>query len=156
MKLSPHQKRILAAIVALESEHLHAWWSREAIGSVVVAGGFHQVIQKRTMLALSELGLVLLEVESWPREVRLLVSCVCASYQWGLTEPGRALAFEIHDRTRWTAESRALVKDAGIWLRAKKDDACEGRTNRGDRWQPPAILDFEDDDDDPGEEWKRS
>jgi hypothetical protein len=157
MKLTPHQKRILATLVALESEHFHAWWSREAIGSVVAAGGYHQVIQKRTMLALSELGLVLLEVESWPREVRELVSCVCAAYQWGLTEPGRALAMEIYDRTRWSAEARASIKDAGTWHRAKKEETCEGRTTRGERWKPPAILDFElDDDDDPAEDWKRS
>jgi hypothetical protein len=154
MKLTPHQKRILATLVALESEHFHAWWSREAIGSVVAAGGYHQVIQKRTMLALSELGLVLLEVESWPREVRELVSCVCAAYQWGLTEPGRALAMEIYDRTRWTAEARDLIKQARLWIVEKRDAPCEGRTTRGERWQPPAILDT--DDDDPAEDWKRS
>lgn len=60
MKLTKHQKRILAALLELERRYSHCWWSRDSIGQVVGAGGYHSVIQKRTILSLSELGLVLL------------------------------------------------------------------------------------------------
>lgn len=148
MKLSAHQKRILAALLELERRFGHRWWGREAIGYVVGAGGFHQVIQTRTMLALSSLSLVLLEVESWPAQTRRLVHCSCAAYHWGLTDAGRSLASSLAVRWPATADDRFRY----VAFR-RDDDPCEGRTEKGDRFVRPAIM-LDDDDDDPADHWK--
>jgi hypothetical protein len=156
MKLTAHQKRILAAMLALETRHKRAWWPREAIGHVVAAGGYHQVIQKRSMLALSGLGLVLLEVESWPREVRQLVHCDCAAYCWGLTDGGRDRATSLVFDIRWPDKAQKAIATATLWLR-HRDEPCEGRTTGGDRWQPRRVHELldDEDDDDPADHWKR-
>lgn len=150
MKLTTHQKRILAVLLELERRYSWKWWSRDAIGQVVGAGGYHAVIQKRTILLLSGFGLVLLEVESWPSETRKLVHCNCACYRWGLTDAGRTLAETI--KVRWPEDAEKRF----AWARcdhSNNDDTTEGRTTNGDRFVPKLILDDEEDDD-PAESWK--
>jgi hypothetical protein len=153
MKLTKHQQRILAALLELERVHDCRWWSRDAIGCVVAAGGYHQTIQRRSMLTLSTLGLVLLEVESWPREARRLVRCNCAAYTWGLTEVGRTLAASF--RIVWPDDAAGRVVDAKYHDCIDIQDPCEGRTVRGDRFVPPELPEMDDDDDDPADAWKR-
>lgn len=95
MALSQHQKRVLAALHALEDRHHWAWWPREAIGVVVDAGGYHATIQRGTIRRLKALGLVQTERSSWPDNVRQLVRCTCACGTWGLTHKGRVLAAKL-------------------------------------------------------------
>lgn len=90
--LTPHQKRVLAAMLALERRYEHRWWSRDTIGQVVDAGGYHQTIQRSTMERLYEAGLVMLEAESWSEEVQELVRCNCSCHNFGLTDAGKAAA----------------------------------------------------------------
>lgn len=98
MSLTIHQKRVLAALLALERKHDWPWWSRDAIGQVVQAGGYHQTIQRSTMVRLRDAGLVLVEAESWSGETRALVRCGCACHNWGLTEAGRETLEELRIR----------------------------------------------------------
>jgi hypothetical protein len=58
MSLTLHQKKVLGALLALERKYQWAWWDRDAIGAVVDAGGFHQIIQQTTIDKLRDLGLV--------------------------------------------------------------------------------------------------
>ncbi len=149
MSLTQHQKRVLAALFELERRHKRQWWGRDAVGEVVRAGGYHAVIQKRTMLKLSEASLVMLEVESWPADTRRLVFCNCAAYRWGLTDAGRSMAETLSVRWPEDADKRFA------WARCHDchdDDPAEGRTTKGDRFEPRMILD--DEDDDPADFWK--
>lgn len=146
MKLTDHQKRVLSSLLNLERRHVRRWWSREAIGCVVGAGGFHDVIQKRTMLTLSAASLVMLEVESWPKEVRRLVTCNCAAYRWGLTDAGRQAAEAIPIRMTDDAEKR--LADAREY---ECQDPGEGQTTHGDR-----FVSSLDDEIDLAEFWKRA
>lgn len=151
--LTKHQTRVLAALLALERAHSRRWWGRDAIGCVVGAGGYHGVIQRRTMLALSAASLVLLEVESWPAETRRLVHCNCAAYRWGLTDAGRVIAERL--AIRWPADSEKRIKQAS-YHDLDCDDATEGRTTRGDRFEPRRVLlDDDREDDDPADFWKK-
>lgn len=142
-------------LLALEGKHGIRWWNRDAIGSVVQAGGFHNVIQTRTMLKLSDLSLVLLEVESWPKETRQLVACNCAAYTWGLTDAGRSLAETF--KIRWTGEPEKCLDSAKYYgHRGCIHDNVEGRTRQGDRWVSPRVAsDIDDDEHDPTDFWKR-
>lgn len=112
MKLTTHQKRILAAMNELNIAHNLRWWDRESIGRVVGAGGFHNVIQIKSMTALKSLGLVMTERESWSEEVRQTVQCGCAQYEWGLTEQGESIAKELS--VRWSDEAKASIIWCGI------------------------------------------
>lgn len=107
-----HQKRVLAALLALERTHNHSWWSRDAIGAVVRAGGFHAIIQNNTMDRLREGGLVQWESESWTPEVRSLIRCNCACHNWGLTDEGRAAAESLYIRLS-DADRKALDRVKG-------------------------------------------
>lgn len=139
-KLSRHQKRIIASIAMIHDLMGHRWWSRMVIGEVVQAGGFHDVIQTRTMLKLREMGLVMLERQSWPPEVQALVRCTCGMFHWGLTEAGVELAKTIP--VSWTNEIRDRIRSATL----HDEWRCVGDGGkRGDLWEPPK---FEDDDDD--------
>lgn len=91
-ELTKHQRRVLAALLALERTHDLRWWDRESIGHVVAAGGYHDVIQRQTIAKLKQLGLVQTERSSWPEQVQQLVGCVCAAAMWGLTDAGRQVA----------------------------------------------------------------
>lgn len=153
LKLTTHQQRILAALLELERRHTVRWWNRYSIGLVVGEGGCHDVIQKRTMLRLSELSLVLLEVESWPKETRQRVSCNCAAYAWGLSDAGRAVAEAL--QIRWPKDAETRLAEARYHTHHGDDDA-EGQTRRGDRWVSPRLAsDIDDDDHDPADFWKR-
>jgi hypothetical protein len=149
-KLTAHQQRILAALLELERVHGRRWWGRSAIGCVIHAGGYHTVIQRRTMLALSAVSLVFLEVESWPADTRRLVSCNCAAYRWGLTDAGRAIAETL--AVRWPADSAERIRLAR-WHECSHEDSSEGRTMRGDRFAAAmkAHFDEQEDDDDPAD-----
>ena len=154
LALTKHQKRILAALLALEQRNDHRWWGRDAIGYLVGAGGYHAVIQKRTMLVLSAESLVLLEVETWPAATRRLVTCNCAAFRWGLTDFGRAIAETIS--VAWPADAEQRFGWARLY-ECRHDDTKEGPTTRGDRFEPRSVL-FERDDedeDDPADFWKR-
>jgi hypothetical protein len=95
MSLTLHQKKVLGALLALEQQYQWAWWDRDAIGAVVDAGGFHQIIQQKTIDKLRERGLVQSQASHWPAKVQALVRCGCACHYFGLTEAGRAAANEI-------------------------------------------------------------
>lgn len=149
--MTDHQKRILAAMLELERRHGLQWWSRDAIGSVVGAGGYHSIIQKRTMLAMSAESFVLLEVESWPAATRKLVRCNCAAYRWGLTEAGRNIAASMS--IRWTERAIKAIGTAKVYD-CEIDDSLEGRTTKGDRFVPRPVRFRDDEDDDPADFWK--
>ena len=123
--LTPHQRRILAALRALSHKHACPWWSRDAVGEIVGAGGFHQTIQVRTMVALKRLGLVHTEDSAWPENVRNIVRCNCACFHWGLTEKGRALAEAM--MIRWSEEVELRIARAYPGLRAfaRRDEGEE-------------------------------
>ncbi len=108
--LTRHQRTILGALRALTEAHGNRWWSRDAIGQIVCAGGFHQTIQTRSMIVLKQLGLVQTEDSAWPDEIRNMVRCTCACHEWGLTEAGetRANRMEI----RWSAEIGEKIAQA--------------------------------------------
>lgn len=134
MKLSPHQQRVLAALLALEEQHGLRWWDREAIGHVVGAGGYHQVIQRATMRVLKQAGLIITEWTAMPEEVRPYVRCGCSSYEWGLTDAGRAVATSLN--IRWTGEAAERLANVPVYDCRHLDD---------DEW--PWFRDDEDDDD---------
>jgi hypothetical protein len=114
-KLSNHQKRVLAALVALEDAHGWRWWPRHAIGVVVGAGGFHDTIQLGTMHRLKLAGLVQTERASWPQHVAERVTCNCACGNWGLTLAGRELADSL--RVKITADVERIVLSCKIFGR---------------------------------------
>src|SRR6185503_9637117 len=107
--LSPHQKRVIAALLALEQSHDWRWWPRYAIGSVVAAGGYHVTVQRRTMRILKSAGLIQTERNSWSNETRQLVRCGCACCCWGLTESGRNVAEQL--AVRWTDDARQRINN---------------------------------------------
>lgn len=104
MKLTPHQKKIIGALLALETQHDWHWWSCRSIGRIVQAGGRHSTIQTRTMRLLFKLGLVITQAHSWTEESVDQVRCGCATYHWGLTDAGRTaagdLTFRLPEETR--------------------------------------------------------
>jgi hypothetical protein len=97
--LTPHQRRVIAALSALEDAHGYRWWSRVAIGYVVGAGGFHDTIQIKTIALLKARGMVLTQRSSWSEETKAAVSCNCGCWHWGLTALGREEASRI--AMRW-------------------------------------------------------
>ncbi len=92
----------------LEATYGVRWWTRDRIGQVVCAGGFHAVIQLTTIRLLKQAGLVQTERSSWPIQIAAAVKCSCGTWNWGLTDPGRAVAARV--RMNWTADSLAAVK----------------------------------------------
>lgn len=138
--LTKHQRRVLAALLALERKHDLRWWSRDDIGSVVDAGGYHNVIQRTTIAKLKELGLVQTERSSWPEDTQKLVRCNCGVCDWGLTELGRSVAegllIKLPKETMARIDFRSYVKvhrdNCGDW-----DDS-----------ENPLRRSFDDDEDD--------
>lgn len=112
--MSNHQKRILAALLALETEHGNRWWDRHVVGSVVGAGGYHQTIQQKSMEALQRGRFILREVDSWPDSIHEFVRCTCAKCFFGLTDKGRELARTMN--VRWPDGSVKQLKRAGLHL----------------------------------------
>jgi hypothetical protein len=110
MKLTTHQTHVLLALHGLEQRRSIRWWNRYAIGSVVYAGGYHQVIQIRTMDALKRAGLVQTERSSWPAHVQEIVRCSCACAEWGLTDAGRRIVERIP--VRWTEKAEKAIATA--------------------------------------------
>lgn len=108
MSLSLHQKKVLGALLALEIRFEWRWFDRDALGAVVMAGGYHSVIQQRTIDGLIEQGLVQSQASSWSPETVAEVRCGCAAHKFGLTEAGRVAAGEI--RFRVTEEMRARLE----------------------------------------------
>lgn len=100
LRISRHQRKVLVAIHALEERCGERWWSTYHIGQVVCAGGYHQSIQLRTMAALRQAGLVLVQYETLPAEVRAHIHCDCYCNRWGLTDDGRRVA----ERTKCKTE----------------------------------------------------
>lgn len=141
-KPSPHQKRVVAALLALEQRHAWRWWPRAAIGQVVQARGFHRVIQISTMHALRDRGLVCTLRSELPAEVRRWVRCGCCCGEWGLTASGRnmAQAFRVH----WAADTKQRIEQCAVYAIDWCDDD-EG--DRRKRWRD----DDDDDDDDNGD-----
>jgi hypothetical protein len=138
-RLTKHQTRVLAALFVLTERHNCRWWSRDAIGRIVQAGGFHDVIQVATMRALKRLGLVRTEDSAWPEEVRQSVRCNCACYQWGLTDAGEAFAFSLS--ARWSPETEQRIANSLVARPAyERHDEDEGPR-------------YEDRDDENEEEW---
>lgn len=155
MTLTAHQKRILAAMLALETQYGQRWWSRDAIGDVVGAGGYHRIIQVRTMHTLRDAKLVIVEAESFPPEVAAVVRCGCACHHWGLTAKGRDTAAA--SGVRQTDTSKAAMER---WKHETRNNLAFGMecVNRGGKtqWQ----IDFEnrdndDDEPDAADDWKR-
>lgn len=110
-RLTDHQKRVLAALLALEEKHGCRWWTRDQIGDVVAAGGFHQVIQVSTISRLKQHGLVQTEWRSWPEETQRLVRVNCAGHYWGLTGYGEEVARGL--AIRWPA--KAIKRVERMW-----------------------------------------
>jgi len=156
MRLSDHQKRVLAALLELELAHDWRWWGRYAIGYVVDAGGYHQTLQLATVAALKAGGLIQTERSSWPAEVVQLVRCNCGCGHWGLTNKGRTKARTL--RVLWSAEARERIANAR-W----RNDHCglerlldEDEAQKEFRRRMNERFGDDDDDDDAGEEWKRA
>ena len=151
MKLTAHQTRVMAALWALTVEHQCRWWSRDDVGAVVGAGGYHQVIQLGTMARLKAAGLVQTERSSWPAEVRQLVhGCNCAGFSWGLTAAGRELAKGLNVRMDDAARERIHAQRTTAILRSREmldEDEAMARCRR--------AIEQRMDEDDEGEEWKR-
>ncbi len=149
MKLTTHQKRILAALHELHKQHSHRWWGRAAIGVLVQAGGRHDIIQRRTMLKLRELGLVMLERQSWSRDVQRQVHCTCGMHHWGLTQAGAELAIAL--RVHWGGDRRhGTDLETLLSSAACHDDwRCTGDGDgHGELFVRPKWRDDDDDDDD--------
>lgn len=138
---SAHQKRVMAALLALEETHAWRWWPRAAVGGVVQAGGFHRVIQIPTMHALRDRGLVCTLRSVLPAEVRRYIRCGCCCSEWGLTAAGRELAQSL--RVRWSADTKQRVEQCGIYAK----DWCD--EDEGDRRK--RRRDDDDDGDDDGD-----
>jgi len=119
-----HQKRVLSALLALERAHDCDWWSREAIGRVVGAGGYHQVIQMSTIDRLRDAGLVKREADSWTEETRQLVRCNCGYHHFGLTDAGREAAEELLIK---------VTPEGQKWLEYAKIDAIHCGNRARDR-----------------------
>ena len=152
MKLSPHQQRVIAALWALTVEHQCRWWSRDDVGLVVGAGGYHQVIQLGTMARLKAAGLVQTERSSWPAEVQQLVRCGRACFSWGLTAAGRELAKTLRVQMDEAARARLETARTNAILRHREkfdEDEAMARC-------PKAIAErMEREEDDAEEWWKR-
>ena len=142
MKITAHQQRVLAAIRALEVAHDLPWWPRYEIGRVVGAGGYHGVIQVRTMGALKGMGLVRTEWSSWPKEVAALVRCSCACAQWGLTEEGRSLADSFN--VRWSQATanrvKGVCKPQPGWLHDEDEDPEDDDGGDGEPVDAPKLT----------------
>ena len=150
MKLTAHQTRVMAALWALTVEHQCRWWSRDDVGNVVGAGGYHQVIQLGTMARLKAAGLVQTERSSWPAEVQQLVRCGCACFSWGLTAAGRELAKGLNVRMDDAARERIHAQRMTAILRSREmldEDEAMARCRR-------AIEQRMEEEED-GEGWKR-
>jgi len=109
-RLTKHQARVLAALRVLSERHGCQWWSRSDIGRIVQSGGFHDIIQVRTMRVLKELGLIQTEDSAWPDEIRAIVRCNCACYQWGLTDAGQEVASGLS--IRWDGDTEKRIASA--------------------------------------------
>ena len=154
-KLSTHQKRVLAALLELEAAYQWRWWSRDAIGYVVAAGGYHETLQIPTIAALKSGGLIQSERSSWPLEVQRLVRCNCGCHQWGLTNRGRTKARALNvlwddagreriAKARWRNNHQELER-----LRDEDDARAELKRHLDE------IRRADDDDDrDPADFWK--
>jgi len=146
-KLSPHQQRVLGALLALEQKFPCPWWSRTAIGEVVAAGGFHGTIQRSTMATLKGQGLVQTERSSWPAEIAARVRCNCGCCEWGLTALGREQAWTLG--IRWPADAEERLARAGV-------HRLHGTLlDEDDAWKRINEAFDELDDDDPSDFWKR-
>lgn len=137
-RLSTHQQRVLAALLALEQAHGWSWWSRDTIGHVVAAGGYHGTIQRKTMAALKAGGLVQTERSSWPEAVRTQIRCTCACCMWGLTGIGRERAQAL--KIRWPEDATQRVQEVRF------HDHSTHWTDEDE--PPPGWRGFDDDDDD--------
>jgi hypothetical protein len=135
VKQSAHRQRILAALLALENAHRWNWWSRDAIGHVVAAGGFHATIQLVSMGALKRAGLVQTERSSWSKRQQALTRCNCACHHWGLTDAGRHAAQAVN--VRWTAGWLDRLRIAGF--------ECSFFFRDEDDWRGPRDDDDDDD-----------
>lgn len=144
MKLTTHQKRIIAAMYELGAAHSLRWWSRDSIGSVVDAGGYHQIIQVRSMEALHDHGMVITERESWPEDVRRLVQCNCACFQWGLTAPGVAIAEDLN--VRWSEEAKQSIQRCGL-EKTLRDRVVSSSGVEKSQWRHFRYLDDEEEQD---------
>lgn len=113
-KHSPHQKKVLLAILMLERAHGWKWWSADTIGDIVDAGGWHRTIQDQTIVAMREAGWIWRQCDTWTQEMIDEAPCCCAIHRFGLTALGRELAsawkFQATDRT---AERIVKAKHAG-------------------------------------------
>lgn len=97
-QLSRHQRKVLAALLELETAHGSRWWFAHTIGKVVGVGGWHASFRDETWNALKAAGCV----EDGPDKYMDL----------GLTPIGRIVASE--QKVCWTPESRQAVTDA-VW-----------------------------------------
>jgi hypothetical protein len=91
VKLTLHQKKVVAALSELEKRFGERFWSTYAIGRVVNAGGCG-AIQTKTMVAIRRMGMAVVEYETFSPEVQLAITCDCSCGRWGLTDSGRILA----------------------------------------------------------------
>ena len=146
MKPSSHQRKVLATLLALETEHAWQWWPRCAIGHVIDAGGYHGTIQLKTMSILKDAGLVMTERTSWDVETRATVRCNCACWAWGLTAAGREMARSM--KVGWPADSIVRMREAKYHANII--------SSLRDEDEPPPGRDQDDGDDDdgPGDEPK--
>jgi hypothetical protein len=140
-RLTPHQRRVLAALLALEESHHWTWWTRDAIGYVVGAGGFHGTIQIKTISILKRAGLVQTERSSWNQATRDKVGCNCAYWHWGLTAAGLKAAASAP--VRWPEDALERVRRSDCYGNFEPRDEDEGP--RGPNW------DGHDDDDGDGD-----
>lgn len=138
-RLTKHQTRVLVALHALYKAHNCEWWSRDAIGSIVDAGGFHQTIQLRTMSILKEAGLVQTQRSSWTEEMRMMVRCSCGCCDWGLTAAG--LEFAESFRVVIDKDSKKQINQL----------AYQTRHDHRDEDDRPWLNGGDDDDDDDGD-----
>lgn len=151
-QVTKHQTRVLVAMLALERHWDHRWWSRDAIGWIVQAGGFHQIIQESTMVRLRQAGLAMVEWESWPPDVQALVRCHCGCCNWGLTDLGRQIA-----------AAKNFVPNAEIEERLQRcytetidfAERAIDRLNHPEEWSGRVRrIERDEDDDDPADFWK--
>jgi hypothetical protein len=136
-RLSDHQLRVLAALLALESKHGWRWWPRTAIGFVVGAGGYHGVIQRSTMSILKEAWLVKTERASFGEELCDIVRCTCACSQWGLRRAGRSIAESA--AIRWPPDAVERVASLAYHRQGPFRDEDEGWGDDGDDDDPGPL-----------------
>jgi hypothetical protein len=134
MKLTIHQKRVLAAMLALARQRGERFWSRDSIGQVVGSSGYHAIIQRKTMAALKALGLVQTERSAWPASVAAAVRCPCACCFWGLTAAGTALAETLPVRmSEASLVAVANCRDYWDYMLHDEDEPPAGREEFYDR-----------------------